>query len=65
MLQDEKSLPPDDFRQVEKTPQLPREYSVAPLSVVNIKLIQSNKLTLSVYTPWEQMTQMFYEVIKV
>lgn len=25
-LQDEKSLPPDDFHQAEKTPQLPREY---------------------------------------
>ena len=38
VLQDEKSLPPDDFRQVEKTPQLPREQTSQPVSIVNIKL---------------------------
>lgn len=30
VLQDEKSVPPEDFRQVEKSPQLPREYTVTP-----------------------------------
>lgn len=32
VLQDEKSLPVEDFRQVEKAPQLPREFAVIPLS---------------------------------
>lgn len=32
VLQDEKSLPPEDFRQVEKAPQLPREFAALPSS---------------------------------
>ena len=46
VLQDEKSLPPDDFRQVEKTSQLPSEYTVIMLSIVEIRSTEIRSLKL-------------------